>query len=305
MVRRPRRRRRWRASARSCWRATTRASAWCSNATPATGARRPTGRSCRTSIGWWWRSSRTRAPSCCGCSPAAWTCVLAGAARGPGQPAAARLAGQDAALRAGRHHRSGLVLLQPAPGLLGEGPARRVAGGAEFRQAISHAVDREAFANSCSWAPRCPSGARSRPATAVVLAQRAALSLLAGQRADAAGGRRADQPRCRRVARGREGHRGAVHDHDRGQQHALRAADHAIRDDLRRAGIAVEVVPARVRRHDPAVAEAQLRRAVLQLRRHLADPALNKDFWLSSGPRTSGTRGRRRRPRRGKRRSTI
>lgn len=81
-----------------------------------------------------------------------------------------------------------------------------------FRQAISHAVDREAYANTVYLGAAVPVHGPITPwQQGLVLARPPALSLRPGEGARAAGWTRLDQSRRRSVARRCRRHRGAIH----------------------------------------------------------------------------------------------
>ena len=142
------------------------------------GRRRP----CRISIRSSSRSCRIRTPSWCACSRAQID-MLQQQVRPEDIATLRPLVDQKKLqlLELGVGTDPDVVLLQPAAGEVGQGSARRAGcTRKEFRQAISHAVDREAFANTVFLGAGVPIWGPVTPGQqALVLAQRAALPVLA------------------------------------------------------------------------------------------------------------------------------
>ena len=156
----------------------------------------------------------------------------------------------------------------------------------EFRQAISHAVDREAFAETVFlgaavpvWGPITPGN------TPLVLARHPALPAQRRRRARAAQEHRPRGPQRQRRRRGCAGHRGALHgDHAAGRR-LVRARHRRAARRAARVGIALDIAPlelgamiqrlhgVRLRRdlHAPALHRprpGRQHRLLAQLRRH-------------------------------------
>ena len=95
---------------------------------------------------------------------------------------------------------------------------------AEFRRALSHAVDREAFANTVYLGAAVPVHGPVTPGKqGVVLARRAALPLRSPGSAATAAGPGPRQSRRRRLARRRRRHRSPIHRAHLSRQHRPRA----------------------------------------------------------------------------------
>ena len=152
----------------------------------------------------------------------------------------------------------------------------------EFRQALSHAVDREAFAQTVFLGEAVPVWGPSRRATRVVLAQRAALSLRQAERPGAAGSIGLED---------RNGN-GIVEDARAPRRASRVITQHGLRWYERGTTVVREAGQGgRGVRRGAARDRAMVQRhAGLRLRRHLhagagpdLDPAANLDFWVSSG----------------------
>jgi peptide/nickel transport system substrate-binding protein len=154
----------------------------------------------------------------------------------------------------------------------------------EFRQAISHAVDREAFANTVFLGAAVPINGPITPGNKrwfwpsvprYEFSRDKALALLSG-----IGLANRDQDPWLEDERGNEARFTALT--FRGNAVLERSAA-VVADALRQVGIAVDVValePNVVRRH---VLDGDFEAALIQFTATDLDPAMSKDFWVSSG----------------------
>ena len=277
--------RRW---GRSSSRSTSRRSAWSSNAIPITGARTSAASSCPISDQLTHRArARPGRGTACACSPAT-VDFMQQALRATDVETLRPLEAQGKVQMRGAGRQPGrrLVRVQPAAGTLGQRPARRVAA--------AQGVSAGAFARGRSRGVRehrVPRRGGADPRTgharqsALVLAEHPALPVSRARRRTALlDGHRAEQPRCRRMARRREraprrdftlltfrGNRVLERERDRRPR---RPAAGRHRRGRRRP---------RAECRAPGVVKGDFEAAFISFTTTDPDPAMSKDFWLSSG----------------------
>jgi peptide/nickel transport system substrate-binding protein len=154
----------------------------------------------------------------------------------------------------------------------------------EFRQAISHAVDREAFANTVFLGAAVPVHGPITPGNTrwfwpsvprYELSRDKATALLAR-----VGLTQRDQDPWLEDAAGADARFTLLT--FRGNTILERGAA-VIRDDLSRVGIAVDIVPLETNTVQQRVLSGDFDSALIQIIASDPDPAMSKDFWLSSG----------------------
>ena len=154
----------------------------------------------------------------------------------------------------------------------------------EFRQAISHAVDREAFANTVFLGAAVPIFGPITPGNKhwfwpsvprYEFSREKAKALLA-----TIGLTQRDQDEWLEDAQGQDARLSVLT--FRGNSVLERSAA-VIREDLRQVGIALDVVPLETNSIQQRVLGGDFEAALVQFTASDPDPAMSKDFWISSG----------------------
>ncbi len=154
----------------------------------------------------------------------------------------------------------------------------------EFRQAISHAVDREAFANAVYLGAAVPIHGPVTPGnprwfwpsiTRYEFSRDKAVALLAGL-----GLKNRDQDEWLEDAKGTEAR--FTLQTFRGNRVLERSAA-VVRDELRQVGVAIDVVPLETNAVRQSVVKGEFEAAFIAFFTNDPDPAMSKDLWLSSG----------------------
>jgi peptide/nickel transport system substrate-binding protein len=157
-------------------------------------------------------------------------------------------------------------------------------GRKEFRQAISHAVDREAFANAVFLGAAVPIHGPVTPGnprwfwpsiTRYEFSREKAKALLAG-----IGLENRDQDEWLEDAKGTEAR--FTLQTFRGNRVLERSAA-VVRDELRQIGVAIDVVPLETNAVRQSVVKGDFEAAFIAFFTNDPDPAMSKDLWLSSG----------------------
>jgi peptide/nickel transport system substrate-binding protein len=157
-------------------------------------------------------------------------------------------------------------------------------GRKEFRQAISHAVDREAFANAVFLGAAVPIHGPVTPGnprwfwpsiTRYEFSRDKAKALLAGL-----GLENRDQDEWLEDAKGTEAR--FTLQTFRGNRVLERSAA-VVRDELRQVGVAIDVVPLETNAVRQSVVKGEFEAAFIAFFTNDPDPAMSKDLWLSSG----------------------
>ncbi len=170
------------------------------------------------------------------------------------------------------------------PGKWSADPRGAWIGRKEFRQAISHAVDREAFANAVYLGAAVPIHGPVTPGnprwfwpsiTRYEFSRDKAVALLAGL-----GLKNRDQDEWLEDAKGTEAR--FTLQTFRGNRVLERSAA-VVRDELRQVGVAIDVVPLETNAVRQSVVKGEFEAAFIAFFTNDPDPAMSKDLWLSSG----------------------
>lgn len=176
------------------------------------------------------------------------------------------------------------LLFNLRPGRLASDPRGAWLARREFRQAISHAVDREAFANTVFLGAAVPVHGPITPGNTrwfwpaiprYEFSRDKARALLT-----AVGLSNRDQDEWLEDGQGTEARVTVLT--FRGNAVLERSA-HVLREDLRQVGIALDVVPLEANAVQQRVIAGDFDAAYINIQASDPDPAMSKDFWLSAG----------------------